>query len=87
MKTAIYTLRIGRVAELADASVLGTDFERSAGSTPVSPTLERNLTVEATNTGIDSCVSLRNYETNKKLTKNFVAQDVALETECCKVVR
>ena len=35
---------------MADASVLGTDWATSAGSSPVSPTLERNLTVEATNT-------------------------------------
>ena len=82
MKTAIYTTSSAPMVELADTPVLGTGLARGTSSSLVRRT---NKTSLATNTGIDSCVSLRDYETNKKLTKNFVAQDVALKTECCKV--
>ena len=38
MNTANYIHESGRVVELVDTSVLGTDFVRSEGSNPFSPT-------------------------------------------------
>nr|BAR32147.1 hypothetical protein [uncultured Mediterranean phage uvMED] len=38
MNTANYISKVGRVVKLADTSVLETDFERSEGSSPFSPT-------------------------------------------------
>jgi hypothetical protein len=38
MEYVINSATYGRMAELVDASVLGTDIERCVGSSPISPT-------------------------------------------------
>ena len=75
MNTANYIHKVGRVVELVDTSVLGTDFERSEGSNPFSPTKSNywvNLVAQGVALWVICCIAVkRKYVIKDLLNKDW----------------